>query len=155
MRPSAARSRTTSPTNSGLPSVSRTIASTTDVGGSTSAVERTYEATSGSARPPRAMRTLDVLLGSIRVGIPVYREQRDACVGDSGGDELEHEQRRLVGDVEVVEDEQDGRLLRGVPQERRDGVEQAEARALRLQVLQLGDVREELAEVRNEVGEIR
>ena len=39
MRPSAARSLTTSPTKSGLPSVSRTIASTTEGGGSRSAVD--------------------------------------------------------------------------------------------------------------------
>jgi hypothetical protein len=47
--------------------------------------------------------------------------------------------------VEVVENEHERRLLRGVPEERRNGVEEAEARALRLEIVQLGNIGEELA----------
>ena len=43
----------------------RTIASTTEGGGSRSAVDRTYEATSAAPRPPSATRTLAVRLRSV------------------------------------------------------------------------------------------
>ena len=137
-----------------MPSVSRKIASTTDVGGSTAAVDsdvgddvhlgKPAERDTDARRPGELGEPGILMLAAIRIGIPIDREQRHPRLGDSRGDELEHEERRRVRDMEVVEDEHERCLLGGIPKERRHGVEEAEACALRLEVVQLGDIGEEL-----------
>ena len=57
--------------------------------------------------------------------------------------------------VEVIEDQYERRILGGVPQERRDGIEEAEPRALRFQVVELWCVGKQVPQIGQEVCEIR
>ena len=67
--------------------------------------------------------------------LPVDGQHHDAGVGQVHGHEPEQQQRRLVGGVEVVEDQDDGTVARGVPQQARERVEQLEAGAIGVVVL--------------------
>ena len=68
---------------------------------------------------------------------------------------MQEEERRLVAGVEVVEDEHERPYLRGSLQERRDGVEEAEASALRLRRVRLGQAGKQVAKLGYELGDLR
>ena len=134
-RPSLPISRATSPTNSGLPSVSAWTAATSSAG--------TNCATSVSVRPPsgslrvtgsRARAESVSRSGSVSVGVHVAvgADDQDPAVGELAGHELQQQQRGLVGGVQVVEHEHERLRRRGALQERGERVEEPEARALGL-----------------------
>ena len=82
-------------------------------------------------------------------------QHHDAGVGQVHGHEPEQQQRRLVGGVEVVEDQDDGTVARRVPQQARERVEQLEAGAIGVVVLQAGQLGEDVADLRQDLREMR
>jgi hypothetical protein len=91
---------------------------------------------------------------AVEVGVAVRAEQQDSAVADLARHELEQEQRGLVGRVQVVEHDRERLAPRGVPQEARDRVEQAEARLLRLERLRLGKAGQPLAHLGHDLGDV-
>ena len=153
--PSAASRRTTSATKSALPPVSAWIAALNSADGVVPAVSSTYSAMSSSVNPPSSMRRVTCsrassasvdASGSRTVGstsryVPTTRI---LLAGDLSRDESKQEQRRLVGDVKVVEHEHERTGSRSVPEEVANRIEEPEARPLDLQRW-LRQIGEELA----------
>ena len=79
-----------------------------------------------------------------RVDVAVRADDEDPAAGDPSRDESKQEQRRLVGDVKVVEHEHERTGGRSVPEEVANRIEEPEARPLDLQRW-LRQIGEELA----------
>jgi hypothetical protein len=66
-----------------------------------------------------------------RVGVTVGPDDQDPGAAQSAGDERQQAQRRAIGDVEIVEHQQERRACGGRAQETPDGVVEREAGGLR------------------------
>ena len=97
-----------------------------------------------------------------RLGLAIGPDDEDRRVAQVDRDEAEQEQRRLVGAVQVVEDQHEWAGRRRGPQERRDGIEELKARGVGLARsdvrdggrAQLGghEIRDEAREPRGRLG---
>ena len=63
---------------------------------------------------------------AVHVGVPVGDDDEDAAGTDPAGEVAQHEQRRLLGPVGVVDDEHHRRLARETADPSRDGLEEPE-----------------------------
>jgi hypothetical protein len=104
---------------------------------------------------------------SIHLHVPVGAQQQQAGVGELSSDELEEQQTRPVGPVEIVEDQDHTRICRGCTKECAGGVEQAESSHLGIQRRRgkrsracsdqfghdLGELARRVADLRDEGGE--
>ena len=137
-RPSASSMRTSSRMKNGLPSVRSQIASTSAASGSIAPAARDQprdlRALQTRQRDPlvlRPARQLGERLGerrARRVLGSVGADDQHARLADLVRDEREQAQRRSVGPVEIVEQDDQRLALRGRAQEPRDPVVEAEAR---------------------------
>ncbi len=100
-----------------------------------------------------AERVSEGMLAS-QLHVAVCSENHQAGAAQLPRQELQQEERRLVGPVEVVQDEDDGLAVARVLEERRDGVEQAEAGLLRLQGRRLGQAGQPLPHLRHHLGDV-
>ena len=82
-----------------------------------------------------------------QLALPVDGQHHDSGVGQVHGHEPEQQQRRLVGGVEVVEDQDDRTVTPGIPQQPRERVEQLEAGAIRVIVGELGQLGEDVTDL--------
>jgi hypothetical protein len=89
------------------------------------------------------------------VDIPVGGDKEHAAVRELAGEELEQEEGRRVGRVQVVQDEHERAILSRAAQEVGGSLEEAEAGAFRLELRRLGQAGEELAQLRQELRELR
>ena len=90
-----------------------------------------------------------------RVDVPVGRHDQEAHRAERAGDEPQRQQRRLVGGMQIVEHEHERTVDRGVAQEDRDRVEEAEAGALRLERRGRRKIGEALAQLGDYLRKIR
>ena len=126
-RPSAASSRTTLLRESGLPSVSSAIAAMSSGDGRTGAVSSMNDVISFSCKSaeedPARRKAGDIVQGCegrvsrLELRLPVRRKHEHRRVCKLGGDELKQEERRRIGCVDVVENEEHRPVERHGPQE--------------------------------------
>ena len=118
-RPSEASSRTSSPTNSGLPSVSRWIAASEllawrracgqlDQAGDLGHVEPTESDRAGDRLAANLGHGLVQRIAGLGLGVSVGADENDARLAQRAGEELQEQQRRRVGGVQIIEYENDG-----------------------------------------------
>jgi hypothetical protein len=89
-----------------------------------------------------------------RVDIAVGARDQQPRGGALAGDEPQHEKRRLVRGMQVVEYEHERSFARGAAQERGGGVEQAEARALGVGAGRRPDVGVELTQLGQQLSQV-
>ena len=97
----------------------------------------------------------DPWVSGSQLTLAVDGEHDDSGVGQVHGHEAEEQQRRLVGGVEVVEDDDDRAVARGIPQQSRERVEQLETGAIRVVVGELRELGEGIADLRQDLGDMR
>jgi hypothetical protein len=86
-----------------------------------------------------------------RVDVPVGANDEQAAVSQPACDELEEQQRGLVGGVQIVEREHERPLCGGAREKREHGVEEAEASRLRVERRRLRQIAKELAQFRQQL----
>ncbi len=91
----------------------------------------------------------------VRLGVAVGGDRQQRHVGQGARDELERQQRRRVGPVQVVEDDDERLVLGGGRQQRREGVEEPEAGLVGVQVGGLRWGAQRLAELGQQAGDPR
>jgi hypothetical protein len=74
---------------------------------------------------------------------------------DAGGEELEQQQRWLIGGVEVIKDEKQWLSERSLPQKRRDAVEEPESGAFRIIGCRRRQVGEVIAQLWKDLCDVR
>ena len=89
----------------------------------------------------------------VRLGMAVGGDRQQRHVGQRARDELERQQRRGVGPVQVVEDDDERLLLGGGRQQRGERVEEPEARLVGVQLGGPRGVAERLAELGQQAGD--
>jgi hypothetical protein len=90
-----------------------------------------------------------------RIDVAVGAQDEQVAVAEPAGEELQEQQRRLVGSVKIIERHDERASLRGAADERRNGLEEAKARPLPLQCRWLGELREASAQLGQELGDVR
>ena len=93
-------------------------------------------------------------IGGRRVHVAAGADDHHPALGELAGDELQQQQRRLVRGVQVVEHEHERLHDRDPLQERRHGVEQAEARALGAGRGVRREVGEHVPQLRQQLGDV-
>src|SRR5262249_46027557 len=88
------------------------------------------------------------------VDVPQRAEHEQSAVGELTCEVLKEEERRRIGGMEVVEREEDRTGTRGVAEELRGRVEQAEPRALGIERRRLGQIGEALAQLGDDLGDV-
>ena len=86
--------------------------------------------------------------------VPIRAEHQQRGPADLPGQELQEEERRPIGPVQVVQQEDQRPAVGRALQERRDCVEQAEPCLLRLQRRWRRQVRQPLAHLRHDLGDV-
>src|SRR5207248_7617418 len=89
-----------------------------------------------------------------RIDVAIRAEHEQPAVCQFAGEELQEEQRRLVGGVEVVEDEDNRSGSRRAREKGCSGPEEEEARVLRVQRRWLAEIGEECAELGQQLAEV-
>ena len=92
-------------------------------------------------------------IGRARVDVAVGADNEQATLAELAGEELQEQERGLVRRVQVVQEEHERAGLRGARQDGGGRLEEAEARALRLEHRRLGKVGEELVQLGKELSE--
>ena len=87
--------------------------------------------------------------------VAVRGDHQQARRGQLAGEEAEQEQRRRVGPVEVVEDEDERPRPSGAREERREGIKQPKARLLGVERRRHGEIGKPIANLRNDLGDVR
>ena len=90
-----------------------------------------------------------------RIDIAVGADDEQAAVIQPAGDESKEQERRFVGCVQVVEHHDERAGFGGACEEGTHRLEEAEARTLPLEWRRLQEVREAVAQLGDELGEIR
>ena len=89
----------------------------------------------------------------VRLGMAIGGDRQQRHVGQRAGDELEGQQRRGVGPVQVVEDDDERLLLGRGRQQRREGVEEAKASLVGVQLGGARGLAQRLAELGQQAGD--
>ena len=123
----------------------------------TSAPRRARRAASVRVTGSRASSASVVLSGSAGVGSTSRQAPTISTRlwAELAGHELQQQQRRLVRRVQVVEHQHERLRVRDALQERGQGVEQPEARALGLGRRRRRQVGDDVAQLRQQLGEVR
>jgi len=125
-----------------------------DVFGNGPLAEPGQHQAAASRRPGQLGEQLGQRLPRGRVDVAEGAEDERVRRPELAGDELQQEERGCVCGVEIVEEEDQWAIRRGRAEQLRGGVEESEPRALGLEWGRLGKVRQELAELGQDLRDL-
>src|SRR5207237_8216715 len=89
-----------------------------------------------------------------RIYIAAGSDDEQTALAQLAGEELQEQQRRLIRRMQIVQDKDKRGRLCGVPEERRRSLEEPEAGRVRLEFGRFGQLAQELAQLRQQLGQI-